>query len=142
MLWIAKMRCGSRSTAAAAAAQMRRYVDRGNTVIAELRMNVSPAGAVAFANVWLGKFDGSNAPLFNQNDLLTLLETAAKPLATRAYKVVDPYTMEATKETGDTVNATVTVMVSRDGKTITETVKDFNAQGHQAAQNVVVYDRQ
>jgi hypothetical protein len=35
--------------AAAAAAQVRRYVDRGHGVIAELRMNVSLAAAVAFA---------------------------------------------------------------------------------------------
>src|ERR1700674_334248 len=128
--------------AAAAAAQMRQYVDRGHGVIAELRMNVSSAGAVAFANVWLGKFDGSAAPVFNQNDLLTFLETATKPMATRAYKVVDPYSMEATNKPGDRVTATVTVAVSREGKTITETVKAFNAQGQQAAQNVVVYDRQ
>jgi hypothetical protein len=50
--------------------------------------------------------------------------------------------MESTNKTDDKVNATVTVVVSKDGKTITETVKDFNAQGQQAAQNVVIYDRQ
>jgi hypothetical protein len=93
--------------------------------------------------VWSGKFDGSDAPVFNQNDLLAFLETGAKPKTTRSYKVAaDPYTMESTNKTDDKVNATVTVVVSRDGKTITETVKDFNAQGQQAAQNVVVYDRQ
>ena len=50
--------------------------------------------------------------------------------------------MESTNKTGDKVNATVTIAVSRDGETITETVKAFNAEGRQAAQNVVVYDRQ
>jgi hypothetical protein len=129
--------------AAAGNAQTRQYVNRGNGVIGEVRINANPAGGVAFNNVWLGKFDGVDAPVFNQNDLLAFLETAAKPMATRAYKVAaDPYTMEGTNKTGDKVNATVTVTVSRDGKTITETVKAFNAQGQQAAQNVVVYDRQ
>ena len=129
--------------AATGNAQTRQYVDRGNGVVAEVRINVNPAGGVAFNNVWLGKFDGSDAPVFNQNDLLAFLETGAKPMTTRAYKVVaDPYTMESTNKTGEKINATVTVAVSRDGKTITETVKAFNAEGHQAAQNVVVYDRQ
>ena len=87
--------------------------------------------------------ESDDPPAFNQNDLLAFLETGAKPMTTRAYKVVaDPYTMESTNKTDDKVNATVTAVLSRDGKTITETVKDFNAQGQQAAQNVVVYDRQ
>jgi hypothetical protein len=124
-------------------AQTRRYVDRGNGVIGEVRINATPAGAVAFNSVWSGKFDGSDDPVFNQNDLLAFLETGAKPKTTRSYKVAaDPYTIESINKTDDKVNATVTVVVSRDGKTITETVKDFNAQGQQAAQNVVVYDRQ
>jgi hypothetical protein len=129
--------------AAAGNAQTRQYVNRGNGVIAEVRINVNPAGAVAFNNVWLGKFDGNDAPVFNQNDLLAFLDTGTKPMTTRSYKVAaDPYTMESTNKTGDKVNATVTVMVSKDGKTITETIKAFNAQGQQAVQNVVVYDRQ
>jgi hypothetical protein len=63
--------------------------------------------------VWLGKFDGSDAPVFNQNDLLAFLETGAKPMTTRAYKdVADPYMMESTNKTGDKINATVTIAVS------------------------------
>ena len=124
-------------------AQTRRYVDRGNGIIGEVRINANPAGAVAFNNVWLGKFDGSDASIFNQNDLLAFLETGAKPMTTRSYKVLaDPYTMESTNKTGDKITTTVTVTLSKDGKSISETVKDFNAQGQQAAQNVVVYDRQ
>ncbi len=87
--------------------------------------------------------ESDDPPAFNQNDLLAFLENGAKPMKTRVYKVVaDPYTMESTNKTGDKVNATVTVTVSKDGKTITETVKAFNAQGQQAAKNVVVYDGQ
>jgi hypothetical protein len=43
---------------------------------------------------------------------------------------------------GMVTNQTATVAVSRDGKTLTETIKGFNMQGQQNAFNVVVYDRQ
>jgi hypothetical protein len=124
------------------AGQSRQYVDRGAGVIAEIRINISPMGTLAFGNVWSGKFDGSDAPVFTQADLLAFLQAGTKPMGTRAYKVVDAYTTEQTNKTGAAVNNTVTTTVSRDGKTLTETVKAFDAQGQQNAMNVIVYDRQ
>jgi hypothetical protein len=63
-------------------------------------------------------------------------------MPTRSYKVVDPYTLEQTVKTGTAVNAIITTVVSRDGKTLTETVKANNGRGQQNAQNVIVYERQ
>jgi hypothetical protein len=130
--------------AAAGAAQTRNYVDRGAGLIAEVRVAVTPDGAVAFGgtNVWSGKFDGVDYPAYNLGALLTFLESSTKPMPTRSYKVVDPYTLEQTAKTGAVVNAVITTVVSRDGKTFTETVKANNGRGQQNAQNVIVYDRQ
>jgi hypothetical protein len=133
---------GPRPAAVIAGFQARQYVDRGNGLVAELRINVNPPGVPALANVWSGRFDGNAAPVFNQGAVLALLETGAKPMPTRAYKTVDPYTMEMTAKNATAVNATETLVVSRDGKTLTETIKTFNMQGQQNAFNVVVYDRQ
>jgi hypothetical protein len=133
---------GPRPAGAVFGSQARQYVDRGNGLVAELRINVNLPGVPGLASVWSGRFDGKDAPVFNQGALLALLETGAKPMPTRAYKTVDPYTMEMTAKTGTAVNQTVNLSVSRDGKTLTETIKAFNMQGQQNAFNVVMYDRQ
>ena|ERR1700704_188385 len=133
---------GPRPAAAISGFQARQYVDRGNGLVAELRINGNVPGVPALANVWSGKFDGKDAPVFNQGALLALIETGAKPMPMRAYKTVDPSTMEMTAKNGMAVNQTVSLTVSKDGKTLTETIKGFNMQGQQNAFNVVVYDRQ
>jgi hypothetical protein len=130
--------------ATAGAAQTRNYIDRGTGLIAEVRVAVAPDGAVGFGgtNVWSGKFDGADYPAYNLGDLLTFVEAGTKAMPTRSYKVVDPYTLEQTVKTGTAVNAIITTVVSRDGKTLTETVKANNGRGQQNAQNVIVYERQ
>jgi len=133
---------GPRPAAAITGAQARQYVDRGNGLVAELRINENVPGVPALANVWSGRFDGKDAPVFNQGALLALLETGMKPMPTRAYKTVDPYTMEMTAKNGMITNQTAALAVSKDGKTLTETIKAFNMQGQQNAFNVVLYDRQ
>ena len=120
----------------------RNYIDRGNGLIAEVRLNVGATGAPALGNVWSGKFDGAATPVYAQGALLAFLETGMKPMPTRSYKVVDASTLEATNKTGMLVNNTATLVVARDGKTMTETVKNFNMQGQQVGMNVIVYDRQ
>ncbi|MGB7218181.1 MAG: hypothetical protein WBD07_05185 [Vicinamibacterales bacterium] len=120
----------------------RNYIDRGNGLIAEVRLNVNALGQPALANVWSGKLDGVATAVFNQGDLLTFLEAGTKPMPTRAYKIVNPSTLEYTNKTGMVVNNTATLVISSDGKTLTETIKNFNAQGAQAGQNVIVLERQ
>lgn len=138
-----------------AATQQRQYVDRGNGVIAEIRINLVPTGVTALNNVWSGKFDGKDTPVYSQGRLLALVspETAAPAapaatpetppqVSTRSYKVIDANTLEQTNKTGANITSTATVVVSGDGKTLTETVKNFNQKGQQVARNVIVYDRQ
>jgi hypothetical protein len=120
----------------------RNYIDRGNGLIAEVRLNVNALGAPALGNVWSGKFDGREMPVFNQGALLTFVEAGTKPMQTRTYKIVDPSTLEYTTKTGMVVNNVATLAVSRDGKTLTETIKNFNAGGQQVGLNVLVFERQ
>jgi hypothetical protein len=129
---------------AGAGVQVRQYIDRGMGLIAEVRIVVNPTGAITAGatNVWSGKFDGKEVNDFGQGALLTFLEAGTKPMTTRSYKVLDNNTLEATNKTGMVVNNTATIAVSRDLKTMTETIKNFNAQGQQVGQNVIVYDRQ
>lgn len=63
------------------------------------------------------------------------------PLAdTIAYKKVDDNTTEATTKKGGQVNQTITIVVAKDGKTMTVTAKGKNDKG--PFTNAAVYDRQ
>src|SRR5882762_5312697 len=110
---------------AGAGVQVRQYIDRGMGLIAEVRIVVSPTGAITAGatNVWSGKFDGTATNAYGQGDLLTFLEAGTKPMPVRSYKVLDNNTLEATNKTGMVLNNTATIAVSRDGKTLTETIK-------------------
>jgi hypothetical protein len=57
-----------------------------------------------------------------------------------AYKKVDDNTLEGTNKKGGQVVSTVTIVVAKDGKTMTVTTKGKNDKG--PFTNVVVYDKQ
>jgi hypothetical protein len=64
------------------------------------------------------------------------------PMAdTIAYKRIDDNTVEATTKKGGKPSATVKIVVDKDGKSMTVTVKGKNAKG-EAFSDVVAYDRQ
>jgi hypothetical protein len=75
-------------------------------------------------------FDGNDYPL-----------AGAQNADTVSLKRIDARTTERTDKKGDKVVATLTRVVSQDGKTMTVTVKGTNAQG-QAVDTVVVYEKQ
>jgi hypothetical protein len=58
-----------------------------------------------------------------------------------AYKRIDDNTVEATTKKGGKAAANLSIVVSKDGKTLTVTSKGKNAKG-EAFSSVVVYDRQ
>lgn len=64
------------------------------------------------------------------------------PMAdTIAYKRIDDNTVEATTKKGGKASATVRIVVAKDGKSMTVTVKGKNAKG-EAFSDVAAYDRQ
>ena len=58
-----------------------------------------------------------------------------------AYKRIDDNTVEATTKKGGKVVATVRIVVAKDGKSMTVTVKGKNAKGEPTS-DLVAYDRQ
>src|SRR5205085_8633645 len=105
----------------------RNYIDRGNGQIAEVRMNVNALGQPALVNIWTGKLDGRDTTVYaavGGADLLTFLENGTKPMPVRSYKALDNGTLETINKTGMVTNNSATLAVSRDGKTMTETIKN------------------
>jgi hypothetical protein len=79
---------------------------------------------------YTANFDGKAYPL-----------TGSQNADKVSLKRIDARTTERTDKKGDTVVATVTRVVSQDGKTMTVTVKGTDAQG-QAVDNVIVSEKQ
>ena len=76
------------------------------------------------------KYDGKDYPVAGSPDFDTI-----------SLKQVDPATSVATLKKGGKLVQTTTRVVSKDGKTLTLTVKGKNAKG-QAVNNVMVFDKQ
>jgi hypothetical protein len=79
---------------------------------------------------YTANFDGKDYPL-----------TGSQNADKVSLKRIDARTTERTDKKGDKVVLTATRVVSKDGKTMTVTVKGTNAQG-QAVDNVAVWEKQ
>jgi hypothetical protein len=87
------------------------------------------------------KIDGADWPLYSDANLLAHQATGAK-VGTVSHKLVDAYTFITTQKAADgTLGAPITNTVSKDGKTLTQTVTVKNAQG-QSVNEVRVFDKQ
>jgi hypothetical protein len=75
-------------------------------------------------------YDGKDNPI-----------TGNPMIDTIAYKRIDDNTVEATTKKGGKVAGNVRIVVAKDGKSMTVTVKGKNAKG-EAFSDVVLYDRQ
>jgi hypothetical protein len=82
------------------------------------------------ATQYTANFDGKDYPF-----------TGSQISDTVSLKRIDARTTERTNKKDGKVTATITRVVSADGKTMTATVKGTNAEG-QPTSNVVVYERQ
>lgn len=67
--------------------------------------------------------------------------TGSPMIDTIAYKKIDDNTFEGTSKKAGKVVSNVKIVVAKDGKTMTVTVKGKNAKG-EAMSDMVVYDRQ
>lgn len=79
---------------------------------------------------YTAQYDGKDYPVSGNPNADTI-----------ALKRIDPYTSEATLKKGGKVTTTARRVVSKDGKTLTLTLKGTNAQG-QAVNNTSVYEKQ
>jgi hypothetical protein len=102
---------------------------------------VSPQGNPNFLHTtW--KYDGKDYLQYTVANMAEFSAKGVKP-GTSAYRAVDAYTTELIQKdnTGKaTFTGIRTRVVSRDGKTLTDTSKGTNAQG-QAVNSVTVFDK-
>jgi hypothetical protein len=81
-------------------------------------------------NEWTGKFDGKDYPL-----------TGDPAADTRAYKMVDDRTTELTNKKGGKVTLTGKIVISKDGKSRTITIKGTDSMGKEVSYSAD-YDKQ
>lgn len=80
------------------------------------------------------KFDGSESPI-------QAVVPAASTKITNTFRRLDDHSFEVVSRVEGKLTTTARNVISRDGKTMTQTVTGNNAQG-QAVNNTVVYDKQ
>jgi hypothetical protein len=120
---------------------VRQYVLRPDGFLSSVLVTVSAQGNPTF-NQATWKYDGKDYLQYTQ---ATLPEFSAKgvKLNTNAYRAVDAYTTEIIQKDGSgkpLFTGKRTRVVSKDGKTLTDTLKGTDARG-QAVNNVAVFDK-
>ncbi len=83
---------------------------------------------------WLTDLNGKEAPEYVRS-------SGGKPVAFVAHTMPDPYTMDTGVSRDGKVDQSGRWIVSKDGKTLTQTISGTNAQG-QPTRRVRVYDKQ
>ena len=82
----------------------------------------------------LAKFDGTDVPV-------QAVAPASTTATTNAFRRTGDHSFEVLAKTGGKLTTTNRIVVSADGKTLTQTTTGTNAQG-QTVSNVTVYDKQ
>jgi hypothetical protein len=119
---------------------VRQYQDQGGGLMLHTIVTINPGGATfTFAAV---RYDGKDYPVFVPRTLGVFLDAGSKPARTVAFTRKDATTLEWTDRQNGRISSTGVNRVSEDGRTMTETVQQFDAQGKQTSSSVVVYDKQ
>ena len=123
------------------AVNVRQYLLRPDGFMVSTFGGITPQGNPTF-NQTTWKYDGKEYLQYTQT---TLPEFSAKgvKLNTNAYRAVDAYTTEIVQKDGSgkpLFTGKRTRVVSKDGKTLTDTLKGTDARG-QAVNNVAVFDK-
>lgn len=113
---------------------VRKYEDRGGGVYIFTQEGRAPDGMKMFS-MYVAKEDGKEYPLVIQG---------ADELGSILLKPVDAYTTEQTEKHGGNITSTATRTISRDGRTMTLTVKfrSFGGGPPENATDVMVFDKQ
>jgi len=82
----------------------------------------------------IGKFDGTEVPV-------QAVQPPSQASATSAFRRLDSRSFEVVNKSDGKLTSTVRVVISADGKTMTQTQSGTNAQG-QKANNISLYDKQ
>jgi hypothetical protein len=118
---------------------IREYQDRGGLMLHTIVTTTPNGGSFTFT---AAKYDGQEYPVYVARTLGEFLSTGTKPARTVAFIRKDAHTLEWTDRQNGRISSTGVNQVSEDGKTMTETVKQFDAQGKQTSSSVLVFDKQ
>jgi hypothetical protein len=122
---------------------VRQYQDQGGGLMLHTIASISPdpndGAGFTFA---AARYDGKDYPVFVPETLGTFLGAGSKPTRTVAFIRKDANTLEWTDRQSGTISATGVNKVAEDGKSMTETVKVFDAQGKQTSSSVAMFDKQ
>lgn len=121
----------------------RRFDIRNGVIIAAylLDKNQGIPNSGNFPIIWLGKFDGVDQPVYTQNFDSALVGKLNSTNQTRAYTAIDPRTTEIVVKVSGRVTAKVTMQVSVDGETLTETVRAVDKKGQITSTSSLVFGR-
>lgn len=113
---------------------VRKYEDRGSGVYIFTQEGIAADGSKMFS-MYVAKDDGNEYPLVIRG---------ADDLGSISLKTVDAYTSEQTEKHGANISSTATRTISRDGKTMTLTVRfhGFGGGPPEGATDVLVFDKQ
>ena len=126
--------------APAGVTRIRIYQDKGDGLMLHTILEIMPSGSdFTFAAV---HYDGKEYPVFDSKTLGAFLDAEVKPTRTAAYFRRNARTLEWTERIDGKLSRTAVFAVSEDGKTLTETVKEFDQSGKLTGMPVFVYDRQ
>jgi hypothetical protein len=130
-------------TAGAGVIVVRQYQDQGGGLMLHTIVTITPdPDHGARFDFVAAKYDGKEYPVYTAVTLGTLLNGGTKPARTVAFIRKDANTLEWTDRQNGVISSTGVNKVSEDRKTMTETVKAFDAKGKQTDSAVVVYDKQ
>ena len=119
---------------------VRQYQDQGGGLMLHTILTNTPNGATFTFTA--ARYDGKEYPVYVPRTLGDFLNAGTKPARTVAFTRKDANTLEWTDRQNGRISSTGVNQVSEDGKTMTETVKQFDAQDNQTSSSVVVFDKQ
>jgi hypothetical protein len=119
---------------------MRQYTDSGDGWM--FHKSISSYDGGGDFTFPAARYDGKEYPVYTSATLGAFLTAGTKPARTVSFKLVDAHTLEYTdRQEGEIVAAGASV-VSDDGKSLTETNRNFDREGKERSSVVAVYDRQ
>jgi len=132
-----------KSTVAAPApgtVRMRKYEDRGDGLILHTVVTGGP-NTVDFLFTAC-RWDGKEYPVYASRTLAEFMDKGTKPPRTVAITLKDTHSIVWMDRVNGRVAVTGVNQVSEDGKTMTESTKQFDRDGKQTSSSVVIYDKQ
>jgi hypothetical protein len=120
--------------------EIRNYVSRPEGAFGMATISAGAEGIPTF-NLAILKTDGNDHPVHTAASLAEFLGNATPSTLTISMRMADPQTFEITNKTRGVVTATRRTTVSRDGNTLTETVKTIDGKGQTTSTNTLIFNR-